>query len=52
MMFFQYLSVKEAAAVVKSLLEIIEHPEESYEKIVAIVATSEGFSRFEIGRHL
>ena len=49
---FQYLSTKEAAAIVKSLLELIEHPEESYERIVAIVATSEGLSRYEIGRHL
>jgi hypothetical protein len=49
---FQYLSPREAAAIVKGLLEIIEHPEESYEKIVAIVATSEGLSRFEIGKHL
>jgi hypothetical protein len=49
---FQYLSTKEAAAMVKGLLEVIEHPEESYERIVAIVATSEGLSRFEIGKHL
>ena len=48
---FQYLDPREAAAVVKSLLEIIEHPEENYERIVVIVATSEGLSRFEIGRH-
>jgi len=49
---FQYLSTKEAAAIVKGLLELIEHPEESYERIVAIAATSEGLSRYEIGRHL
>jgi hypothetical protein len=49
---FQYLSTKEAVAMVKGLLEIIEHPEESCERIVAIVATSEGLSRFEIGKHL
>ena len=48
---FQYLDPREAATIVKGLLEIIEHPEESYEKIVALVATSEGVSRFEIGRH-
>jgi energy-coupling factor transporter ATP-binding protein EcfA2 len=48
---FQLIGVKEAAAVIKGLLEIIEHPEESYERIVAIAATSEGLSRFEIGRH-
>jgi hypothetical protein len=49
---FQYLSPREAAIVVKGLLEIIEHPVERYEKIVAIAATSEGLSRAEIGRHL
>jgi hypothetical protein len=49
---FQYLSPREAAAIVKGLLELIEHPVERYERIVAIVATSEGLSRFEIGRHL
>jgi hypothetical protein len=48
---FQYLSPREAAIIVKGLLEIIEYPEERYEKIVAIVATSEGLSRYEIGRH-
>ena len=49
---FQYLSPREAAIIVKGLLELIEHPVESYEKIVAIAATSEGLSRYEIGRHL
>jgi hypothetical protein len=48
---FQYLNPREVAAIVKGLLEIIEHPEESYERIVSIAATSEGVSRFEIGRH-
>jgi len=33
---FQYLSTKEAAAMVKGLLELIEYPEESYERMVAI----------------
>jgi len=49
---FQYLSPREAATIVKGLLELIEHPVERYEKIVAIAATSEGLSRYEIGRHL
>jgi energy-coupling factor transporter ATP-binding protein EcfA2 len=49
---FQFMGVREAAALIKGLLEIIEHPEESYERIVAIAATSEGLSRAEIGRHL
>jgi len=35
---FQYLSTKEAAAMVKGLLEVIEHPEESYERMVAIAS--------------
>jgi energy-coupling factor transporter ATP-binding protein EcfA2 len=48
---FQFMGVREAAALIKGLLEIIEHPEESYERIVAIAATSEGLSRAEIGRH-
>jgi energy-coupling factor transporter ATP-binding protein EcfA2 len=50
---FQVLgSEKEAAFYVKSLLGLIEYPPESYEKIVAVAATSEGLSRREIGRHL
>jgi len=42
---------KEAAFYVKSLLGLIEYPPESYERIVAVAATSEGLSRREIGRH-
>jgi len=49
---FQAIGLERAAAYVKSLLNLIEYPPESYEKIVAIVATSEGVSRREIGRHL
>jgi len=45
-------SGKEAAFYVKSLLGLIEYPPESYERIVAVAATSEGLSRREIGRHL
>jgi energy-coupling factor transporter ATP-binding protein EcfA2 len=48
---FQFMGVKEAAALIKGLLELTEHPEEEYERIVAIAATSEGLSRTEIGRH-
>jgi hypothetical protein len=36
----------------KSLLNLIEYPPEPYERIVIIVATSEGLSRWRIGRHL
>jgi GTPase SAR1 family protein len=48
---FQLIGVREAAVLIKGLLELIEHPEEMYEKIVAVAATSEGLSRTEIGRH-
>jgi len=48
---FQATGLRYAAAYVKGLLNMIEHPVERYEKIVAIVATSEGVSRSEIGRH-
>jgi len=48
---FQYLEPRWAAVFVKGMLELIEHPVESYERIVAIVATSEGVSRYEVGRH-
>jgi hypothetical protein len=49
---FQLLGVREATAIIKGLLELIEYPPRKYEKIVAITATSEGLSRREIGRHL
>jgi len=50
---FQAIGVgSEASYYVKSLLNYIEHPPASYESIVAIIATSEGLSRREIGRHL
>jgi len=49
---FQAIGLERAAAYVKSLLNLIEYPPESYEKIVAVAATSEGLSRKEIGRHL
>jgi len=48
---FQAIGLRYAAAYVKGLLNMIEHPVGRYEKIVAIVATSEGVSRTEIGRH-
>ena len=48
---FQAIGLDRAASYVKSLLGLIEYPPESYERIVAIVATSEGVSRREIGRH-
>ncbi|GAB6948066.1 hypothetical protein JCM16161A_21960 [Vulcanisaeta sp. JCM 16161] len=48
---FQILGVKESAIYVKALLNLIEYPPESYERIVTIAATSEGVSLREIGRH-
>ncbi len=48
---FQAIGLDKAAAYVKGLLNTIEHPVYSYENIVVLVATSEGVSRSEIGRH-
>jgi hypothetical protein len=48
---FQAIGLDKAAMYVKSLLGLVEYPPESYERIVAIAATSEGVSRAEIGRH-
>jgi energy-coupling factor transporter ATP-binding protein EcfA2 len=48
---FQVIGLNQAAAYVKGLLNMIEHPIYSYENIVVLVATSEGVSRGEIGRH-
>jgi len=49
---FQAIGLEKAAMYVKSLLSLVEYPPEGYERVMAIVATSEGFSRWEIGRHL
>jgi hypothetical protein len=48
---FQAIGLNKAEIYVKSLLNLIEYPPKSYEKIVAIVVTSEGMTRKEIGRH-
>ncbi|MFZ8806756.1 MAG: ATP-binding protein [Pyrobaculum sp.] len=48
---FQAIGLDKAAAYVKGLLNMIEHPVYRYENIVVLVATSEGVSRSEIGRH-
>ena len=48
---FQAIGLDKAAAYVKGLLNTIEHPVYAYEDIVVLVATSEGISRREIGRH-
>jgi hypothetical protein len=49
---FQAVGLDKAGIYVKSLLNLIEYPPRSYEKIVVLVATSEGVTREEIGRHL
>jgi energy-coupling factor transporter ATP-binding protein EcfA2 len=48
---FQAIGLNRAAIYVKGLLNIIEHPFYNYEKMVVLVATSEGLTRYEIGRH-
>ena len=48
---FQAIGVDKAGIYVKSLLNLIEYPPRSYEGIVAAVATGEGVTRWEIGRH-
>jgi len=48
---FQAIGLDKAAAYVKGLLNTIEHPVYDYENIIVLVATSEGVSRREIGRH-
>lgn len=48
---FQAIGLDKAAAYVKGLLNMIEHPVYRYEKIVVLVATSEGVTRDELGRH-
>ncbi|MEM1610546.1 MAG: ATP-binding protein [Sulfolobales archaeon] len=48
---FQAIGLDKAATYVKGLLGLIEYPPADYERIVAVVATSEGISRREIGRH-
>jgi Archaeal ATPase. len=48
---FQVIGVDKAAAYVKGLLNMIEHPVYDYDRMVVLVATSEGLSRDEIGRH-
>ncbi|MGC9149331.1 MAG: ATP-binding protein, partial [Sulfolobales archaeon] len=49
---FHVIGVERSALYVKALLGVIEYPPANYERIVAVVATSEGLSRREIGRHL
>ena len=48
---FQAIGINKAAIYVKGLLGLIEYPPAEYERVVAVAATSEGFSRREVGRH-
>ena len=48
---FQAIGLDKASIYVKSLLNLIEYPPQDYEKIVVVTTTSEGISRWEIGRH-
>jgi len=48
---FQAIGLDRAEMYTKMLLNIIEYPPEPYENIVIVVATSEGLSRWRIGRH-
>lgn len=48
---FHVIGFDKAAIYVKGLLGVLEHPPSMYEKVVAVVTTSEGMSRKEIGRH-
>jgi hypothetical protein len=47
---FQAVGLDKAGIYVKSLLNLIEYPPRSYEKIVALAATREGVTREEIGK--
>ena len=48
---FQAIGLDKAEIYVKSLLNLIEYPPRSYERMVVIVATSEGMTRRKIKRH-
>jgi len=48
---FQAIGLDKASKYVKALLGLVEYPPEGYERIIVVVATSEGLSRAEIGRH-
>ena len=48
---FQAVGVENAEAYVKALLNLIEWPPAEYDKIVVLVASSEGITRERVGRH-
>ena len=48
---FQAIGVDRAELYVKALLNLIEYPPSDYDRIVVIVASSEGVTRRRVGRH-
>ncbi len=48
---FQAVGVDRAELLVKTMLNLIEYPPARYEKIVVLVASSEGVTRERVGRH-
>jgi energy-coupling factor transporter ATP-binding protein EcfA2 len=48
---FQAIGLDKTETYIKSLLNLIEYPPRSYERMVVIVATNEGVTRRKIGRH-
>jgi len=48
---FQAVGLDKAEAYTKILLNLIEYPSGDYDKIVVLVASSEGVARTRIGRH-
>ncbi len=48
---FQAVGLDKAEIYVKTLLNLIEWPPASYEKIVVLVTSSEGVTRARVGRH-
>ncbi|MEM4754549.1 ATP-binding protein [Pyrobaculum sp.] len=48
---FKAIGLSNAAGYVMWMLSIIEYPPGDYESVVAVVATNEGISRRELGKH-
>jgi hypothetical protein len=48
---FQAIGLDKTETYIKSLLNLIEYPPRSYERMVLMVATNEGVTRRKIGRH-
>lgn len=48
---FQAMGLDKAEQLVKSLLNMIEYPSADYERIVILVASSEGVTKSRVGRH-